>query len=73
MNSREKRKLEAQQHNDAIDYERWLKKNAIYSRVESVDEWRKHGYSKARSQRLSRRGALVLASYYALSVGVLTT
>lgn len=73
MNSREKRKLEAQQHNDAIDYARWLKKNAIYSRVESVDEWRKHSYSKARSQKLPRSPALVLASYYALSVGALTT
>jgi hypothetical protein len=73
MNSREKRKIEAQQHNDAIDYERWLKKNAIYSRVESIDEWRKHGYRKARSQKLPRSAALALASYYALSVGALTT
>lgn len=27
MNSRERRKLEAQQHNDAIIYEKWLKEN----------------------------------------------
>lgn len=69
MNSREYRKLKAQQHNDAIDYERWLKKSAIYSRVESVDEWRKYAYSKARIQKLSRGTSLALASYYALSLG----
>ena len=27
MNSRERRKLEAQQHNDGIDYEKWLLEN----------------------------------------------
>ena len=72
MNSRERRKQEAQQHNDAIDYGDWLKKNAIYSRVESVDEWRKFSYSKARSQRLSRKSSLLLSSYYSLSVGAMT-
>ena len=72
MNSREKRKLEAQQHNDAIDYERWLKKNAIYSRVESIDERIKHAHQKARNQKLPRSAVLVLASYYASSFGALT-
>jgi hypothetical protein len=33
MNSRQRRKLAALQHNDAIRYEAWLKANAIYSRA----------------------------------------
>lgn len=58
MNSRQKRKLQAVEHNDGIRYSAWLKANAIYSRVSLgsspvVDEYR-----RARDAGLTRAQAI---------------
>jgi len=36
MNSNQRRKLEAMQHNDKRRYEKWLRENAIYTRVDPI-------------------------------------
>lgn len=62
MNSRQRRKLEALQHNDKIRYEAWLKENAIYSRVTSICSLPAGEYHRARRAGMSRLEALTMAS-----------
>lgn len=58
MNSRERRKLAAIQHNDAIAYEEWLIKNTLHqSRIAEVDI-----YARARKRGLSRQAALAICN-----------
>lgn len=72
MNSRERRKLAALQHNDAIRYEAWLKANAIYSRpsirvmAESVST-----YHRGRQAGMSRVGALTLAKIVMITAAIM--
>jgi hypothetical protein len=56
MNSREQRKLAAQQHNDQIDYEKWLKENTKNQRQDP----RVLAFSSGRKTGLSRLSALKL-------------
>ena len=62
MNSRQRRKLEALQHNDKIRYEAWLKENAIYSRPSPRVMAEASAYSRGRRAGMSRLGALTLAN-----------
>ena len=63
MNSRQRRKLEAQQHNDEINYTNWLRENAIYNRPKvSVMGSRESEYVRARKAGMSVSSALIAAS-----------
>jgi hypothetical protein len=62
MNSRERRKLAALQHNDTIRYEAWLKANAICSRASLRYHNKVSEYQRGRRAGMSRLGALTLAN-----------
>jgi hypothetical protein len=64
MNSRQRRKLAAQQHNDAIAYIAWLKANTQDQRVDR----RAQLYVRGRRSGLTRLAAikLMLAAGYGL-------
>lgn len=63
MNSRQRRKLEAQQHNDEIKYTNWLRENAVYNRPRvAVMDTRESEYRRARKAGMSISSALIAAS-----------
>lgn len=66
MNSRERRKLAALQHNDEIRYVNWLKTNAIYSSQRQLP------YEEARKAGMSRLSALNQVKLFAaMNIGVI--
>lgn len=62
MNSRERRKLEALQHNDAIRYEKWLIDNTAHQERRNLAR-RQAGKHETRSA--AARVILGIGAYYA--------
>lgn len=58
MNSRQRRKLAALQHNDAIRLDAWLRENAVYSRPATRIEFRPRRAGKSRINSVLLFGAL---------------
>lgn len=74
MNSRERRKLAALEHNDAIRYSAWLKANAVHYKPRSAGttrlEERTTEYIRARRAGATRSEALLLASLMLQGYGI---